>query len=1698
MYNKRKKNNNKFSNLLLNIIISIKFNTINFGNFLFVLNLIDIVNYIIVIDIIFNKNRNFINFNSYIYMINPIIYSEYLYNKECIINNKTLYFKNTTLITLNEEQKNKDQISLLLNKIFKIQILEQNYYNNFYVLKYIILIFFLLVFVILSFNFSNSIINIFKKLLVYILFIFFKPFLPTFLILFGRKIFIQITDYFIEFNFKILIDCLIYIIFIIFICFFYGICIYGYGNYEDFYFLKIKTFLLDVICYFLCNIIIILRFNIKYSIVFQFSFCFIIFYRFYYYNIYYFSLINKIFLNKLFIIIDIIPIAFLIARFFTFVMIHFNCSLKMLKYFEIFLFLLILCLIFYFENSVIIYYNISDFNKFLLEKNNLFFLCLFQLFYPLKFFILMKNTTNKITEKNKNQILLIVYKNFKKYFCTNKQDYHFLFGNEYEKMNLLNNYEKEIYKKPTIKNLNKNSIQKNDDNNNNINFLLTPEKNIDNNDELLDIFFNLLKELNLSIKTKFDDFFLLAKYYIKYFKIILYLILEGKTFRTIYLLKKIYYELEIRNKNIIVKSIFYFLEYYSKNTEKNTNENNLQIIILLLKINNKYLKIINNFKTIIDNFSHKPNDLLKITSFENYSIGKNIKKIIDLKSKSKFLNENSENYEMEKYLFCESLLFNSGYNKSIESFDILNIDALVDKNNYFVIYYTNKSKFIIKKCPIFYYHLTNNKTSKLKNQNFISIFPQCLRKIIYKVIKQNIMKKNSFKFNAVFDDMNDLILYNKITLIRLPSYNNKLYISCKFDINESRLIQNSSAILDNKGNILKFGSIFIDYFGLNPLRIKTNIYKLLNIEELNFKNAKNNSCEISVSYKNLYKNIEKNLINLKKYENYFLSFKRNLKAFLQKIKEKKNGMKIKIELKNELNLNKNEKYQIIILTIEGISEYKNFYNLKSINMIDETSIKFSINNSVASGITTNQLIKDNGWNITNIQNKNKISKNNKMQTISFIYNFLIVIIAIIFVLIVKVILNNFKNDFIFIYFIRQINCDYFYNHFYFINKLIISNNDYPNDFYESINEDFKKYDININITDFWDFHSKFEAELFLNYYGNFKKYIKEIEKNKNSKLYKPMFEENIYLYDNGEIKEDKYYKIFNFISNYFYVMSMYDNINVEIPIINYDNNITELKNIKNITIQYSFNLIYNYPEILIKIAEINSFVTKIINDYYKSARKKILLIIFFFIFINLISILLMYLSVKVLDNKILNIIIQISQIENYHILFLRNKLKICKKVIINEYKSSKAIDKIKFLYDERNIENNIYNNNILNKQTTNNNEFIKFTTNKDKITKESEIFLQKKSLLSNKINNENNPNDSNQDLINKSIIKNKNSIILKTDNNENNNIKKVKKNSIELILSTNNFNNQKRSSLKGFTTLKILKENEEKIIKIPHYLIKNNKEIKFKNLFKRNLNLSRLILFFIIVYSLFIGICLPYVIKYFKNIKDKMNGLIISDDLQFLLINYYLLNRYSILMNTTKFYEKISLPGLESHLYSNYSELMKILIRDKSEKYNELIEKLDSSTCDFLLYEQEHFTDEINKICNSYFIFQTDYLVIMSGTIKNLKEIYQNFTISERNYTNIQQIFHSENFQMNNFKFIVYGLDTIYLIQEEYLYPDIYNAFDNLSIFLIIVFIFMVIYEIIYYYQTNILILNKLIQSINNYYILEKFFIIQEEKNSKK
>jgi hypothetical protein len=70
MYNKRKKNYNKFSNLVLNIIISIKLNTINFGIFLFVLNLIDIVNYIIVIDIIFNINYFFL----YVFIYKFLIY----------------------------------------------------------------------------------------------------------------------------------------------------------------------------------------------------------------------------------------------------------------------------------------------------------------------------------------------------------------------------------------------------------------------------------------------------------------------------------------------------------------------------------------------------------------------------------------------------------------------------------------------------------------------------------------------------------------------------------------------------------------------------------------------------------------------------------------------------------------------------------------------------------------------------------------------------------------------------------------------------------------------------------------------------------------------------------------------------------------------------------------------------------------------------------------------------------------------------------------------------------------------------------------------------------------------------------------------------------------------------------------------------------------------------------------------------------------------------------------------------------------------------------------------------------------------------------------------------------------------------------------------------------------------------------------
>ena len=121
----------------------------------------------------------------------------------------------------------------------------------------------------------------------------------------------------------------------------------------------------------------------------------------------------------------------------------------------------------------------------------------------------------------------------------------------------------------------------------------------------------------------------------------------------------------------------------------------------------------------------------------------------------------------------EAIIFNSSFDKSIENFDLNNIDLVVEKNtNFFLLFRDNN--IIIKKAPLKYNEITEFKTTKLKNQSFIKIFPDLIGNEIIKEVKKHIFSYNN-KIITVVQNYNGCISLVKLILNHLPSKENYIY-----------------------------------------------------------------------------------------------------------------------------------------------------------------------------------------------------------------------------------------------------------------------------------------------------------------------------------------------------------------------------------------------------------------------------------------------------------------------------------------------------------------------------------------------------------------------------------------------------------------------------------------------------------------------------------------------------------------------------------------------------------------------------------------------------------------------------------------------------------------------------------------------------------------------------------------------------------
>jgi len=1257
------KKNYSFSvyEMLVRIFVNIKEESIIFNKLLFIFCIIENINYIIIIDIIFNKYRDFINFFSILYFINPLLYYEYINNKNANSNISLININNENII-FDKENYKYDQLSLIINKFFKINIYEQNYFHNNNVIKLLIIFFIFVFYLISSIKGKKQLIKYIRMICLICLYILLKPFLPVLMILFGRTMILQLSENIISIKFDIIFDIIFYVIFFIEIYIFYFIIIYSYGNNENIYFLKLNIFPFEFLINIFNSFILILRFNIKYSIIFQFLWIFFVFIKFYYRIKYFNYSISKNFNNYMYTILNVFIISYLITRIIMIFLIFYISNVNLAKYFEIILFTTLFILIFYFINKNLKIIHLEDIEKLKLKKSKLMIFSIFQIFEPLKEILNYTINSQKINDKMKENILNKVNYNFKNYLCTNKNDYLFINNNISEIEDIFNN-------KNTIQNEYRNSIKYNSRNSiTSIHLKYMSFHEIIN--ILLDYFNSLLKENNNVCNEYIREIII-------YYELLLYYLLEERSFRFDYILMKFIYHYNFYvNNNIIGYSIFEFINNHFVNNDKIINSTSMELVIIYDKINYKYIKLIKCFKNLLINYSHNLNKLIKFTLKENKVIGIYLKKIISLKKKTKFLIDNKDNNELEKYKLCEAILFNSNFHRSVYFFDLQNINILVNKNNIFILKF-EINKITIKKTPKTYIYLTDIKTSKLHGKHFLEIFPECIRSSLLYELEFRMMTHNTYHIITVLTTLKKLIILTELTFIRLPTYHDNLYISCKLDNNNHR---NNCLLINESGVIYKFGYFFVEYFGLKVDEKPANLFFLLNIEENNNIEIlkKNKIMTVIINYNKFVKNIEN---TLKRYQNqhFGLRYKENLLLLKKECINKK--IHIKLELKNIFQ-NENKKYDnlyLLLFSLENLREEvekdinKNTYI--QLTLMDE-KLEFSINQSVASAVSQISP-KNEVWYITgNIEHKN-LEKKLFIEKISFIYNIFLILLAIIIIFIVKKLSQGFENDFIFYFYFTNFNTNFLFCHVYLINKIILIDDNNDNTIYNSLEKEFLENNLKLNVTDFFNYKYK-KITIFLNDY-----YVNQIKNNleKKSELSK-VIKENFSLYSITEnYINSNYYTIFPLQIDYLYVLSnIKEDFYINLTVINYENFLMEFPKINSYEIRILYILINNYFPIFEKIESINQNIKiKQKNDFHNFSIIIIVLLITFLV-LNLFSLVLLFLIIYVFDKKILFIIKSLSIIEDKKIYFLKKKLKYVKQLINNEKYSTEIVEKIKNEY----------------------------------------------------------------------------------------------------------------------------------------------------------------------------------------------------------------------------------------------------------------------------------------------------------------------------------------------------------------------------------------------------------------------------------
>jgi hypothetical protein len=118
-----------------------------------------------------------------------------------------------------------------------------------------------------------------------------------------------------------------------------------------------------------------------------------------------------------------------------------------------------------------------------------------------------------------------------------------------------------------------------------------------------------------------------------------------------------------------------------------------------------------------------------------------------------------------------------------------------------------------------------------------------------------------------------------------------------------------------------------------------------------------------------------------------------------------------------------------------------------------------------------------------------------------------------------------------------------------------------------------------------------------------------------------------------------------------------------------------------------------------------------------------------------------------------------------------------------------------------------------------------------------------------------------------------------------------------------------------------------------------------------------------------------------------------------------------------------------------------------------------------------------------------------------MKEIFYKFESSKRDINAIKKYFHFYKFQISNFIYIIYSMETFWYLRQHFIDPDKNDLLEKILVYLSVILIVLILIQFIFYIYTSYFIIINFVKDINHFEILQKFFVDNKEnekQNAKK